>query len=335
MKKERIAYIDRLRGVNIFLVVMGHVITANVIDGESSDILVFGSTFRMPLFMFLCGYIASKVIKPKIFDNYGQFLLKKGRTLLLPFFAWPLLVDPFFFSDTLSFDFLEKIKELVNGGGLWFLWYLFFITLLYSLWLFLSDRFNKQRNFMWDLVFLTVIGLGLLGIWQLGVVGFMRNFMLFFVFYFTGVLTAKYEFLSKILVNRTVFSVALLVFFVLVGHYQYGFSSLTNTLVKVSCAFSAIVVFYYLVKHLAWHPLVDKYIRSWGIHSLVIYVTHTYVASVFLGAFISAQFNQIPLFLITGLLTLISVVLSMLIYRVLKMSDVVQFLLYGNKPVHQ
>tara|TARA_R110000868_G_scaffold396707_1_gene668995 strand:- start:382 stop:627 length:246 start_codon:yes stop_codon:yes gene_type:complete len=76
MQKDRILYIDRLRGVNIFLVVLGHVLTNNVVDGEYSGIYVWGSTFRMPLFMFLCGYIANKVIKPKIFDNYTSFILK-------------------------------------------------------------------------------------------------------------------------------------------------------------------------------------------------------------------------------------------------------------------
>ncbi len=334
MKKERIAYIDRLRGVNILLVVMGHVITSNVIDSENSSILVFGSTFRMPLFMFLCGYIASKVIKPNIFNNYGRFILKKSRTLLLPFFAWPLLVDPFFFSDTLTFNFLDKIKVLINGGGLWFLWYLFFITLLYSLWLFLSDRYNKRSRIVLDVAFLLLIGLGLLGIWQLGVVGFMRNFILFFVFYFTGVLIAKYDFLRKVFMNHTVFSIALLVFFVLVGHYEYGFSSLINSVIKLSCAFSAIVIFYYLIRKFTWPPFVDKYIRFWGVNSLVLYVTHSYVAGIFPVAFISSQLNQIPLFLITGVLTVVTVVLSMFIYKILKMSNVLHFLLYGNKPTH-
>ncbi|MFS4416951.1 acyltransferase family protein [Maribacter sp. 2307ULW6-5] len=332
MKKERIAYIDRLRGVNIFLVVMGHVITANVINGETSKILVYGSTFRMPLFMFLCGYIASKVIKPQIFERYGLFVLKKCRTLLVPFFAWPLLVEPFFFSDAIHFNYWGKIKELLNGGGLWFLYYLFFITQLYSLWLFFSHRFNKQRRFFLDLLFLAGIGLALSAIWKMDIIGFMTNFMLFFVFYFTGVLMAKYEFLSKILVNSKVFSAALLAFVLLVGHYEYGFSSLTNTLVKVSSAFAAIVVFYYLVKHLTWPPALDKHIRHWGVHSLVIYVTHGAVSAVFSHAFIPASFQQVPLFLITGSLTLVVVMICMFVYGIVKRSGAMNFLLYGNRP---
>ncbi|GGD03459.1 acyltransferase family protein [Hyunsoonleella pacifica] len=329
--KKRIEYIDRLRGINILLVVMGHVITGNVINGQSSEILIYGSTFRMPLFMFLCGYVASKVIKPKIFDNYGAFVLKKCRTILLPFFAWPLIVDPFFFSDTLVFDFVEKFKELINGGGFWFLYYLFFITILYSLWLFLSYRFNTKKNIVYDLIFLLIIALALLAIWKLDVISFMRNFMLFYVFYFLGVIIAKYDFLSKLLMSKIGISVSLVIFVLLVGHYQYGISSFKNTIIKLLCAISAIVVFYNLIRQFTFNNFIDKYIRLWGVHSLVLYVTNTYVAYLFPTSFISEELNQIPLFVITGLLTVFVAAVCMFIYRVLSYSNILGLILYGNK----
>ncbi|GAL67507.1 acyltransferase family protein [Jejuia pallidilutea] len=331
MEKERILYIDRLRGINILLVVMGHVITGNVINGERAEILIYGSTFRMPLFMFLCGYVASKVIKPKIFDNYGAFVLKKTRTILLPFFAWPLLVDPFFFSDTLEFNFFETFKDLINGGGFWFLYYLFFITMLYSLWLFLSYRFNANKNIVYDLVFLLIIGLALIVIWQLDVISFMRNFMLFYVFYFLGVIVAKYDFLSKLLMSKIGVSISLLAFILLVGHYQYGISSFKNTIIKLSCAISAIVVFYNVIRQLTFNSFIDKYIRLWGVHSLVLYVTNTYVAYLYPSSFISEELNQIPLFVVTGLLTVFVAVVCMLIYKVFSYSNILGLLLYGNK----
>ncbi|MFI1772471.1 acyltransferase family protein [Thalassobellus citreus] len=330
-KKKRIAYIDRLRGINILLVVMGHVITGNVINGEHSEVLIYGSTFRMPLFMFLCGYIASKVIKPKIFDNYGLFVLNKSRTILLPFFAWPLLVDPFFFSETFTFNFIEKLKQLINGGGLWFLWYLFFVKMLYSFWLFLSYQFNQQKKILLDLFFLSIIATGLLCVWQLGVVSFMRNFMLFFVFYFLGVFFAKYDFLNKFLMNKIIFSIALISFFILVGHYEYGLSSIKNTCIKVVCAISGIFVFYNLIRRLTFNTYIDKYIRLWGVHSLVIYVTHSYVVSIFAAPFIKEDLNQIILFIITGLLTVLVATVCMFIYKILSQSNVLGFLLYGNK----
>ncbi|MDP5231642.1 MAG: acyltransferase family protein [Cellulophaga sp.] len=332
MGKERILYIDRLRGINIMLVVMGHVITRNVIDGESSGILVWGSTFRMPLFMFLCGYIASKVIKPKIFKKYGSFLLKKSRTLLVPFFAWPLLVDNFFFSGAVTFDVRDKFIELISGGGLWFLYFLFFITLLYSAWLFLSYKYNTANKAFIDLFFAGLL-LGFLGIiWATGQIPFMTQFVLFFVFYFLGVFVAKYKALSTFMMHRMVFSVALLAFFVLVGYYEYGFSSMENSGIKMICAISGISVFYFLIRHVSFPEKVDQFIRSWGVNSLAIYVTHFYVVPVFGTPFIPADFNQIPLFIITSLLTIIAVQISLYIFKILYLSSVFNFLLYGNNP---
>ena len=55
--KQRIDYIDRMKGLAIFLVVMGHV--SRMAFAQSDDVVyrVIGS-FHMPLFMFLSGLVA-------------------------------------------------------------------------------------------------------------------------------------------------------------------------------------------------------------------------------------------------------------------------------------
>lgn len=331
MKKDRILYIDRLRGINILLVVMGHVITRNVINGQYSGIVIWGSTFRMPLFMFLCGYIASKVIKPKIFDKYPNFILKKTRTMLVPFFAWPLLVDNFFFQNEVNLDLWDAILSLINGGGLWFLWFLFWITMLYSFWLFLSNKFNSGRNILLDLIYFGGLLILLVGFLKLDFTPMMRQFVFYFMFYFFGVFVAKYAYLSNLLMNSKAFALAMLVFFILVGRYAYGMSSTENTLIRLFCAFTGIAVFYYLVRNMNPSPMIDKYIRHWGIHSLVIYVTHFYVVMILSSRFITDEFNQIPLFFLSALITILTTMGSMLIYKLLRMNDLFKFLLYGEK----
>jgi fucose 4-O-acetylase-like acetyltransferase len=67
--KERILSIDRMRGINMFLVVFGHFIFFNVKDFSSVNIGVWGTTFRMATFMFLCGYIAHKTTSVKILNS--------------------------------------------------------------------------------------------------------------------------------------------------------------------------------------------------------------------------------------------------------------------------
>jgi fucose 4-O-acetylase-like acetyltransferase len=109
-------------------------------------------------------------------------------------------------------------------------------------------------------------------------------------------------------------------------------SSLKNTAIKLSCAISAIVVFYNVIRQLTFNSFIDKYVRLWGVYSLILYVTHTYVVYIFPTPFISEELNQIPLFIICILITVAAAAVCMFIYRILSHSNVLGFLLYGNKP---
>lgn len=56
--KQRINYIDRMKGMAILLVVMGHLYFFSY--GQSDSIVFcFISSFHMPLFMFLSGLVSS------------------------------------------------------------------------------------------------------------------------------------------------------------------------------------------------------------------------------------------------------------------------------------
>lgn len=56
-KTMRINYIDRMKGLAILLVVLGHVYSF-VMGAESSEVNRFIYSFHMPLFMALSGYVA-------------------------------------------------------------------------------------------------------------------------------------------------------------------------------------------------------------------------------------------------------------------------------------
>ena len=56
----RVQYIDRLKGLAIILVVMGHILGfRQPEDGTEDGIHTFIYTFHMPLFMFLSGLVIS------------------------------------------------------------------------------------------------------------------------------------------------------------------------------------------------------------------------------------------------------------------------------------
>lgn len=117
--KQRIDYIDRMKGMAIFLVVMGHVYGMAFAQSDDVAYRVI-SSFHMPLFMFLSGLVAcSGVVAP--YWGIGK-LSKKLKGLLLP-----LVVFGMSFTMTFSKDFLTGLIGLIgflespNKNGYWYL----------------------------------------------------------------------------------------------------------------------------------------------------------------------------------------------------------------------
>lgn len=114
--KQRIDYIDRMKGMAIFLVVMGHVYGMAFAQSDDVAYRVI-SSFHMPLFMFLSGLVAcSGVTTP--FWNLKK-LSRKLRGLVLP-----LIVFGMCFTMTWVSDFGSGLKcflESPNKNGYWYL----------------------------------------------------------------------------------------------------------------------------------------------------------------------------------------------------------------------
>ena len=80
MAKQRIAYIDFLKGFTILLVILGHCIQYNDRDFENNIVFRYIYSFHMPLFMFFSGYVSYKVVL------LSSTIKKRAIQLLVPFF---------------------------------------------------------------------------------------------------------------------------------------------------------------------------------------------------------------------------------------------------------
>lgn len=128
---KRLEYIDRLKGLAIILVVMGHVLEANGIGWENG-MHQFIYLFHMPLFFFLSGLL---------FKFEGtQTVVKKSRQLLVPLMVWGCLLC-FYNGDTL----MTLISDLWKSGY-WYLWVLFEFYLIYSLYSLVQRTINKKNK---------------------------------------------------------------------------------------------------------------------------------------------------------------------------------------------
>lgn len=121
---NRISWIDTIKGITIFLVVLGHTILPQ-------NWLNYIFSFHMPLFFFLSGYL----FNPEKYPSFFGFAIKKVKTLLWPylvFFAIGFIYWAFYFNPK---NYLDAFWQLVLSGDrlyapfipLWFLTCLFLL----------------------------------------------------------------------------------------------------------------------------------------------------------------------------------------------------------------
>lgn len=132
---SRSVFIDISKAICIVLVVIGHFHPPYSPEWYVMLIKVI-YTFHMPLFMFASGYLYSLTYREQ---NYGQFLLKKVRRLVIPYFICSLIIittkllsqDFVYVQHPRSyFAFLEMFYIPKAGYFLWFVWALWWIFML-------------------------------------------------------------------------------------------------------------------------------------------------------------------------------------------------------------
>lgn len=95
MAKMRLHHFDMLKGIAIFLVVVGHVLTMCIRDIDNAVLFKFVEKIHMPIFFFISGYFTYKL------NEKGRLkmpnLLSRAKQLLIPFFCGEYIMD-FLFS---------------------------------------------------------------------------------------------------------------------------------------------------------------------------------------------------------------------------------------------
>ncbi len=162
---NRINWIDALKGLSIFFVIVGHNI--NVEYGFIPTVTKsFIYSWHIPLFFFLSGICFSTK------DNIRNFIIKKIRTLIIPMVVFSIiniLVDYIFYGLLLNTS-QRNIEYLINSligiilqqrgqtynSYLWFLPCMFWVQIL----LYLLVKFLKtKRNLVLVMLMLFTVGI--------------------------------------------------------------------------------------------------------------------------------------------------------------------------------
>ena len=145
-KKQRLEWLDAMRGFTMILVVANHVgAMAFEIPRGVSTSLQFLVLFRMPLFFFVSGFLAYKASQVWNLATFGQLVGKKLRVQIIPTVVFFLLAAMLLTPDWLS---------LPTKGGYWFTIVLLYMFLVYYVFAYLESKLRVRSWIPITLLFL-------------------------------------------------------------------------------------------------------------------------------------------------------------------------------------
>ena len=131
--KKRVAAFDVLKGIAIYLVVMGHVLTMCIRDIDSAVLFKLVGEIHMPIFFFISGYFTYKLTGNG--DLAMPNLRKRFRQLIIPFLAVSALWMWYFPHSRLQSPLSQSWPQLLTTywkDGYWFTLTLFEVVLVYA-----------------------------------------------------------------------------------------------------------------------------------------------------------------------------------------------------------
>jgi fucose 4-O-acetylase-like acetyltransferase len=325
--KERLIYIDQIRGIAILLVIMGHLIEN--LYGHNS-VFAFIYSFHMPLFFIISGYIGFKTVHVDSFKSYNLFLKKKFTTILLPFLFWTLIVRRYFFiQEWTILSMNDFINAVLSWNGLWFLKSLFEILVIYGLFHWISTKFNVKKNFFMDIIILLlpvlIIGLGIIFIDKSSFI----SLLLYTFFFYFGVFISKYNWIEKFIMNSYVFECCLCLFMIIVCHWVYG-GNVYDDLYKIIISVSIFIAIMNICRRMTWNPFVSSQIITFGKYSLAIYVEHFCLIKIFANNEMFIEMNPFILFFVIAIIAIILSYLCIGFAKIIEKTRVLNLLMFGK-----
>lgn len=152
-KKQRLEWLDAMRGFTMILVVANHVgaMAFEIPHGVSTS-LQFLVLFRMPLFFFVSGFLAYKASLVWDLATFGTLVGKKLRVQIIPTVVFFLLA-----ATLLTKDLWATIPDWLSRptkGGYWFTIVLLYMFLVYYVFAYIESKLKVKSWISITLLFL-------------------------------------------------------------------------------------------------------------------------------------------------------------------------------------
>lgn len=343
-KNSRNLYLDIIKGVAIFLVVLGHCIQYgsgyNYKINEiyfNNIIFKFIYSFHMPLFMLVSGYLFYYSINKYTSKN---LIKKKINNLIIPIisFSFIILVIKILIND-INIEFnIYFIKDIIKNflGCLWFLWAIFYCSLI----ILLVNRLFKDNPIIYLIIF--IISFFIPDMLGFALYKYMYPFFVLGYFFNKNKMYMIYDRLNKKVIIFCLLFIFLILFSLYnydsfiytTGHYILKGKLLTQVLINlyryiIGLFGSCFVLVLIREIYLKIPKKINIVIEKWGENSLGIYALSNLIFVYVLPniTLFVKDFNFILIFLET----VIILVVVMILIKFIKKNSILRYLLLGNK----
>lgn len=343
-ENKRIDYIDNIRGLTMILVVADHVAAFCLGIGDYvTSIHPIYMEFTMPLFFFISGFVLYKEETIWNASHVAKFLFIKKFPALF-------VTTSIFFLVFIKVNHIGLVEGLYSDSklGYWFTLALFVYFCIYAICRYVFNLFNCN-NIYTDIILLS-IGLLLYALFFVKSVYFklplddgIRNlfslkFLGYFLYFTIGTLFKKYfNQIQVILDTKPVLTICLVIYFGANLYYRELDASHTSLLNLVTALTGIVIVFSFFRIHRDWfikEKIVGRGLQYIGRVSLDIYLLHHFLLPTNLKIhFTTLTENPVPIIelAITIIVTLIVIIGCLIISRILRMSPILSYLLFGVK----
>lgn len=231
----RMEWIDAMRGFTMIMVVAYHVATKGFDENiKMSSTLPFLVLFRMPLFFFISGFLAYKTDFTWTPRRLGMMIWKKTKIQVIPTLVF-LCIALVMLRPNFGEGFIDALKSPTKGGY-WFTWSLLHMFVVYYMFSFFENRWNKRNSW----VPITVL-------WFIALFGYATLYMPSWFTYHKDL----FFYYSSLNMTMTYFHFFL--FGNIVRRYWQGWQKLFDS--KWFLPLIIIVVFFACADFLKWHTL--------------------------------------------------------------------------------
>lgn len=279
----RVEYIDTLKGVAAFLVVLGHIVSYNE---DFHRLFNFIYSFHMPLFMFLSG-CTTVLSYGRSTGRDGAYLRKRFVNIMVPYFAWAVLL-PLLFTRPLDRAVWHSIllKTFVTNRMFWFLPTLYGLIVAYVCYRRIRGRIwnrleryseNAKAGFVFDSISCVMVVTVIAAFMLLTGYQLFRDVVGFTIPFFAAVIYMENDWIHSLFHKRALFTAALVIYVFLIGRFDFNKIAVTTSLLRMLLGMCAVVVLQHVFLKQQMPQIISRQLTFWGRYSFLIYILHAQV----------------------------------------------------------